>query len=217
MEKEDLIVISFTDGSAEVFPTSSIKNIEQIKRDDHEYVDLGLPSGTKWATCNVGAKTPVETGNYYAWGEIKEKRAYIQENSLTTGLTLKELEKKNIFCTKKERLFPQHDVASVEWGIQWRMPTDDEWTELVMNCDWGYIEELKGYEVIGPNGNTIVIPARGYYDGGTKIGEVSYFAYWSGTARDDEGACSHFFDDLLEDTLCELRHIGMLVRPVLNY
>ena len=105
----------------------------QNKENDHEYVDLGLPSGLKWATCNVGATAPEEYGNYYAWGENTPKDNYDWDTyKLTTdgGTTFT----KYHGTAGKTTLAPEDDAAAVNWGGKWRMPTDDEWTELRENC-----------------------------------------------------------------------------------
>ena len=81
----------------------------------HEYVDLGLPSGLKWATCNVGANTPEEYGNYYAWGEIVPKTDYSDENCATLGKQLSDISGN-----------ANYDAATANWGASWRMPTKEE-------------------------------------------------------------------------------------------
>ena len=105
----------------------------------HEYVDLGLPSGLKWATCNVGATTPEEYGNYYAWGETKPKTEYTEENSATFGVELLDINSN-----------PTYDVARANWGSTWRMPTMTEMDELIDNCTWkwttkSYLKHLISY------------------------------------------------------------------------
>ena len=108
--------------------------------DGHEYVDLGLPSGLKWATCNVDATTPEEYGGYYAWGETEEKENYCWNTYKWCNDSLSTLTK---YCTddsygiivdNKTILDPEDDVAHVKWGGSWRMPTIDEYKELIYNC-----------------------------------------------------------------------------------
>ena len=94
----------------------------------HEYVDLGLPSGLKWATCNVGAEKPEDYGDYFAWGEIETKSEYTESNSLTHGKQMDDISGD-----------VQYDVAAANWGDSWRMPTKDEMIELVSNCEWEWI------------------------------------------------------------------------------
>lgn len=146
----------------------------------HEYVDLGLPSGTKWATCNVGASSPEEYGDYFAWGETKPKSSYTEENSLTHGKSHSTLQSKGIINSSRI-LNKNYDAASVNWGSTWRMPTEDELEELKKNCTWIWIDqdEKKGFKVIGDNGKSIFMPTAGYIrdydnDAGNFIG-----CYWS--------------------------------------
>ena len=102
----------------------------------HEYVDLGLPSGLKWATCNVGANAPHEYGDYYAWGEVETKREYTAENCKTIdrievrkGFFKRRIETE--YIDKRENF---KDTARVNWGGSWRMPTRVEIAELVKDC-----------------------------------------------------------------------------------
>lgn len=141
----------------------------------HEYVDLGLPSGLKWATCNVGANKPEEYGNYFAWGEIKTKDRYTQENSRTFDKPMKDISGD-----------PEYDVARVNWGGSWRMPTKEELEELVDYCEWKrmHIKGVAGVLVVGPNGNSVFLPAAGYC-GGTSLDYAGNFGgYWSSTPND---------------------------------
>ncbi len=141
----------------------------------HEYVDLGLPSGLKWATCNVGANKPEEYGDYFAWGEIETKDKYTQENSLTYDKPMKNISGN-----------PEYDVARVNWGSSWRIPTKEELEELVDYCIWKRmcIKGVSGVLVTGPNGNSVFLPAAGYC-GGTSIDYAGSFGgYWSSTPND---------------------------------
>lgn len=119
---------------------------------EHEYVDLGLPSGTKWATCNVGANSPEEYGNYYAWGETLPKITYTEDNSKTHG--------KNIGDISGNE---SYDAATANWGSDWRMPTYVEMKELVEKCSWTWttVNDISGFKVTGPNGNSIFLPSAG--------------------------------------------------------
>ncbi len=132
-------------------------------------VDLGLPSGLKWATCNIGATQPEDFGKYYAWGEISKKGNYTEDNSDTYGKTI------NDFSGDAE-----YDVATAKWGEGWRMPTKDDFQELLDNCTCVKVTQngVEGYKVIGINGNSIFLPLAGYkgyshYD--------YYNIYWSST------------------------------------
>ena len=122
----------------------------------HEYIDLGLPSGLKWATCNIGASKPEEYGDYFAWGEADVKRQYIFNNCKTMKyyvLLSKTVNKDDCF----------KDTASVNWGKSWRLPTRKEFEELENRCTWTWMSEhnVNGFKVTGPNGNSIFLPAAG--------------------------------------------------------
>lgn len=135
-------------------------------------IDLGLPSGTKWACCNVGANSPGEYGGYYAWGETEEKDHYDLYNYAYYIPTYNKFIDlgKNIAGTEV-------DVAHVKWGGSWRMPSMLKIQELINNCDikWGNTNGLNGMLIIGPNGNTIFLPRSHYQsEDEMEIGE-----YWS--------------------------------------
>lgn len=121
--------------------------VEQIEQKGA--VDLGLPSGTKWAAYNVGAVRPMETGNYYAWGELEPKGEYIEANSLTYGMPFDDISKNK-----------QYDVARAKWGGNWRLPTKAEAEELRKECTWTQktYNGVDGYVVTGPNGKSIFLP-----------------------------------------------------------
>ena len=133
----------------------------------HEYVDLALPSGLKWATCNIGASKPEAYGSCFAWGETKPKYEYTQANSVTYGKDMDDISGN-----------AQYDAAIVNWGDGWRMPTKDDMQELLDNCIWEWIiyKGIRGYNVTGINGNSIFLPAAGYKGASCNGGE-----YWSST------------------------------------
>lgn len=114
------------------------------------YVDLGLPSGTMWATCNVGASKPEEFGDYFAWGETSPKTIYSRENYA--------------YKLNPITLPLEQDAANVNMGGTWQMPTVNEIRELQDKCKWEWTKykKSKGWMVTGPNGNSIFFPAAGY-------------------------------------------------------
>ena len=179
----------------------------------HDYVDLGLPSGVKWATCNIGANAPEEYGMYFAWGETSPKNEYTEENSLTTGKIIKEY----LFVTSKE----QYDAAAVNWGGTWRVPTRLELNELLEKCKWEWTAQngVNGYKVVGPNGNSIFFPAAGVRQETMHLGNNMIGYYWTCTPGDPGQApgAAHilkfneergYYNDYVQ------RHIGMPIRPV---
>ena len=185
----------------------------------HEYVDLGLPSGLKWATCNVGANSPEEYGDYFAWGETEPKTTYNWDSyKYYDGSNLTKLTKYTGNDSKTE-LDPEDDAATVNWGGKWRMPTKEEQDELLNNCAWTWISQngVNGYKVTGPNGNSIFLPAAGCMDEGTLNFAGLGGAYWSSSLDiDDLGNAYYVYffglDDL--DWEIDLRYYGLTVRPV---
>ncbi|MDD6782411.1 MAG: hypothetical protein PUD89_05750, partial [Bacteroidales bacterium] len=125
-----------TDGSAVEYAISDVDSISFTNpANGHEYVDLGLPSGLKWATCNVGATAPEAYGDYYAWGETTTKSTYEWS---TYKWCDGSYDTQTKYCTSssygtvdnKTVLDLADDAARANWGGAWRMPTDEEWTEL---------------------------------------------------------------------------------------
>ena len=134
----------------------------------HEYVDLGLPSGIKWATCNVGATSPEEYGDYFAWGETQPKDYYDWDTYKYGSKIVTKYCKESWYGTvdNKTVLELSDDAAHVNWGGNWRMPTEAEYDELMntTNCTWTWTTQngVKGYKVTSKkNGNTIFLPAAG--------------------------------------------------------
>ena len=183
----------------------------------HEYVDLGLPSGLKWATCNVGADSPEGYGNYYAWGETTTKSDYLSNNSATYGLSISQLQSQG-YIDGSGNLAPSHDAARANWGSSWRMPTKEEQQELIDNCTWTWTTQngVNGYKVTGPNGNHIFLPAAGYRDGSSLYlaGKDGY--YWSSTPFESSSNTAwllYFHSGYLRMGTCG-RSYGPPVRPV---
>lgn len=184
----------------------------------HEYVDLGLPSGIKWATCNVGAENPEDYGDYFAWGETETKDTYNWStykwcNGSSTTMT------KYCRVDNKTVLDPEDDVAHVKWGGNWRMPTRAEQDELRTKCNWTWMQVngVNGYDVTGPNGNSMFLPAAGCRSDGSLGSVGSYGCYWSsflytGTSRFafDVDFFSSYYDMYNNSE----RYCGQSVRPV---
>ena len=132
-------------------------------------VDLGLPSGLKWAAWNVGASQPEQFGYYFAWGEIEPKFIYdvtTYKWCLGEQWTITKYNDQDFagIVDNKFELDPEDDVAHVQWGEKWRMPTINNWSELKSRCTWEWtsVNNVNGYRVTGPNGNSIFLPAAGY-------------------------------------------------------
>ena len=175
------------------------------KINGHEYVDLGL--SVKWATCNVGASKPSDYGNYYAWGETKTKVIYTSYNCATWDMSIDDIKGTS------------RDVAHIEWGGTWRLPTRDEFQELIDNCDYEWTEQngVKGGRFTSKkNGKSIFLPAAGWqYE--TLSGDAgSSGDYWSSTPyeSDDQRAYYFGFYGGSHGWRWYYRGIGQSVRPV---
>ena len=203
----------------------------------HDYVDLGLPSGTLWATCNIGANAPEEAGDLFAWGEVSPKTSFSLPNyelykSVTTepdadgftttfsGYTKYVMEADasiyglQDFYDNLSLLEQEDDAASVLWEGLWRIPTWEEIMEIRNQCtwDWGALNGMDGYKVTGPNGNYIFFPAGGYnvgrkYSGGR---------YWSSNLGEMESRTAPCLDFSKWDVsgYSGNRYYGYSIRPV---
>lgn len=197
-----------------------------------DYVDLGLPSGLKWAKCNLGAPKPSEPGDHYAWGETDPKAEYTwatykwmqagqSEAKYITKYTIADGETGGIWYDSsgafigdnKTALVAADDAATAKLGSPWRMPTIDEFQELIDKCTWTWTTQdgVNGYQVDGPNGNAIFLPA-GYL----VIGSYRAGYYWSSSLSTTESDCAYSLD-LNSDRYFiarTYRYFGCTVRPV---
>ena len=176
------------------------KENAKVKDNGYEWVDLGL--SVKWATCNVGANSPEDYGEYFAWGETSPKSIYTEDNCETWNQEIDDIKGTN------------RDVAHVNWGGDWRMPTEKEFEELLEKCDWEWTGS--GYKVTGPNGNSIYLPATGYRLDVVHCDYGSRGYYWGSTPGDTQGADILYFDSDVRDACWCERDVGHTVRPVLE-
>lgn len=146
------------------------------------YVDLGLPSGIKWATCNVGASTTSEYGNYYAWGETTTKNDYSHDTCIHERKNKSNLKSEGIIDTNGN-LTPAYDAATANWGNRWRMPTNTEFEELIKFCSIKLTtyKGIHGCHILGLNGKSIFLPAAGCRCDSSLDGVESYGDYWTST------------------------------------
>ena len=175
----------------------------------YEYVDLGLPSGLKWATCNLGADMPYEIGYYLAWGEHKAKETYSAGNSITYGQSLGDISGDI-----------EYDAATFLWEATWRIPTEAEARELKDNCtfEWTTMNNVQGAMVTGPNGNQIFLPSGGFATEGNVDFADSEGAYWTSSPDYTDpvyySAFLYFYNTNFANVGWMSRYAGMLVRPV---
>ena len=177
------------------------KKQQQQKYNGHKYVDLGL--SVKWATCNIGASSPSDYGDYFAWGEDETKSTYDKDNSSTYGRTN----------------YTFRDAAKKKWGGTWRMPTADEFQELLDNCTWTWTTQGShyGYRVTSKkNGNSIFLPAAGGRYGSSLSNDGTGGYYWSSTpyASYSNYAYYLYFCSSGRGVYYSYRCYGRSVRPV---
>lgn len=189
---------------------------------DHEYVDLGLQSGLLWATCNVGADSPEDYGDHFAWGETTTKDTYNWSTYQWCNGSSNTLTKYNtnlLYGTVDNRRILElaDDAAHANWGGAWRMPTREEMNELNDKCTWTWTTQggKNGYRVTGHNGKSIFLPAAGSYDDGdlSYVGSRGY--YWSSSLYNDNPLRAydvHFDSGVYVGG--RYRYYGQSVRPV---
>lgn len=194
-------------------------------------VDLGLPSGIKWASCNVGANRPEDSGNYYAWGEVLPKTDYSWATYKYANGTSDQNPKLTKYCDSvrygdngftdnKTTLEPEDDAAHFNWGGSWRMPTATEVDELINNSTWDIVTKngVNGYQVTSKvNSNSIFFPAAGVRSDTDlyNVGEGGYF--WSSSLQENSPDCAWFMDfewyGLWQGSIL-VRYLGLSIRPV---
>lgn len=200
--------------------------VGQPNPSEHNYVDLGLPSGTLWATCNVGANTPEEFGDYFAWGETTTKTTY---NWKTYNHCHGDFIKLTKYCNQSSfgynhftddltTLQDCDDAATINLGIEWCMPTADQWSELILNTKntWTTQNGVKGRLFTANNGNSLFLPAAGGRTDDNLSGVGTVGIYWSGSLDTDHLGYARFFCFFFN--LYEMgynpRSYGHSIRPV---
>ena len=202
---------------------------------EYEYVDLGLPSGMLWATCNVGAASPEDCGDYFAWGETMPKDIYywrFYQYTNGTSLSDPQLTKYctdssygyNGFTDNLTTLLPEDDAATANWGNGWRMPTKQEWQELLDNTTETYTQQngVNGRLFTASNGNNIFLPANGGNDDSIPYFVGSHGFYWSSSLNTyvpslygpQDAERFHFDSHSYVYVESRFRSIGHSVRPV---
>ena len=219
-------------------PANNQVETENVRKAVHNKVQL-WEGGPYWADTNIGAKKPWKCGYYFWWGDTvgyKRKKevwvasdgsssgfSFYGENTPTCGKTIEDL-KNGGWITASNVLTPEHDVAQVQWGGAWRMPTRQELEYLRDKCDWNWttIHGVNGYIVRGRNGyasNSIFLPCAGYGYVTSLYTTGSYGGYWSSVPDSDyHGACCLFLSsDPYSRNLCYYRYYGQSVRPVQGF
>lgn len=188
-------------------------------------VDLGL--SVKWANFNVGAVSPEDCGDYFAWGEIGTKsdyslRTYLYWEDLNGNDYAYDMNDSNEWVVLGNDISGSelYDAATVNWGDGWRMPTESEVIELCEECVWksDTVQGVHGVTVIGPNGNSIFLPAAGCYNGKALNNRDKYGHYWCSTPDDDAVYSVHYlyFGSDYYECSWDTRFYGHSVRPVVD-
>ncbi|MBQ5713706.1 MAG: Ig-like domain-containing protein [Bacteroidaceae bacterium] len=222
------ITCSATDGSGvkAACKVTVIKNDNSGTLDGHEYVDLDLPSGTLWATCNVGASKPEEYGDYFAWGETEPKSDYSWSTYKYCKGSSTTMTK---YCTdsyygtvdNKTELEPSDDAATVNWGSGWQMPSMEQLLELYSSTYtskvWTTINGVKGKMITSrSNGNSIFLPAAGFRSDTSLNGAGSDGRYWSRSLYTSDSSYAYYpgFSSSDISMYYNGRYNGRSVRPV---
>ena len=168
----------------------------------HAYVDLGLPSGTKWATMNVGASSETDYGNYYQYGKGAAQYAATSGDSVYSGT--------------EDPLATSADTAAQEWGGDWHMPTMAQMQELTANTtyEWATINGVNGGKFTAQNGNYVFFPAAGNWSYGSQYSVGKGGRYWGSSPNGSSDAYLLYFVDGDKDVYGEIRESGYSVRPV---
>lgn len=205
--------------------TTSTKLSVSGNLNGHDYVDLGLPSGRRWATCNIGSKSPAGYGDYFAWAETKPKATYTDANY--NGCVdiypdgLGNIKSDTIRAQYRIVDNPQFDAARKNWGENWELPTSADFAELNKECTWTLktIDGHKGYLVTGPNGNSIFLPMAGFKENQNKSQIGSGGFYWTGDHWDakDRSTMIDFHESSHNGSIWCYRYKGLSVRPVVNH
>ena len=221
-----------SDGSLTIADISTLISIinENSSGDinGHEYVNLGLPSGTLWATCNIGASSPQGYGCYYAWGETSGSCEEKTTFSLSTYCYYNGSEMTK-YLEKGCVLEPVDDAATSNWGGEWRMPTYSEIQELINSkyttSEWTTENGVNGYRITsivkGFEGKSIFLPAAGWYTR-TDLKDVgSKGKYWTSTLRSGSDESYAYVGYLLLDSTgpikgSTVRYYGFPIRPVVS-
>ena len=219
-----VITCSATDGSG----VTAECQVRVKKADTMEWVDLGLPSGTLWATCNVGASTPEDYGDYFAWGETEPKNEYNWSTYKWCNGSINTLTK---YCVRSDNgyngftdtlteLLPEDDAATANWGSGWQMPSKEQIIELTNNnnttTEWTQQNGVNGHKITGKNGNSIFLPAAGFRRGTSLNSASSLGANWSRSLDTPYsfGACNLHFNSDNIDWGIGTRYDGFSIRPV---
>lgn len=242
-DKEKSVVITEGVKVEAFFKETSLSGVEASGTlGGHDYVDLGLPSNTKWATCNMGATKASDRGSFFAWGETETKTSFTAENykffAKKNDAGKNDINVYSKYCKANGSvkdglgvLESSDDAAYVNWGKSWKMPSFEDWKELVDNCEWSFttLNGVGGYKVTGPNGKFIFLPYSSVQVEGQVLSDYnnrgvywtsSSFSKYNTPAMDDFALMIWFSRNestevnLSTKDWAEYRVHGVVIRPV---
>ena len=217
LSNKDYVVVSLDDGSQGRIKTSDLASVVAASVSQlntlipsggvYEAVDLGLPSGTKWAKFNIGATSETDYGDVFAWGATEP---YIVGRDNTNNYSSSKA------STIQHDLLPYEDAATILWGSGWRMPTKAQFEELIANTtnEWVTINSINGRKITASNGNYIFIPSAGDVNGASLDNRGRNGYYWTRSLSSASHACRIYFDSNSLGMDNFYRYLGFSVRPV---
>ena len=191
-------------------PVCNIKSSETPETPKVSYVDLGL--SVKWATCNLGATKSSENGELYAWGETATKSNFTWSNYVYANGS-----SSTVMNIGNDIAGTQYDAATALWGEDWRMPTEEEFKELLEKCTFtvATVDGVKGGKFTGPSGNSIFLPYAGCIYDGSVVGKGSRALYWTSTLTSTSQKASAFYITSGKPFMSTgYRRSGFSIRPV---
>ena len=228
------VIINYKNGEVLDIDLSLVESITFEEAENHEWVDLGLPSGTLWATCNIGADSPEEYGDYFAWGETETKDIYNwstykycngSQYSLTKYSFISIYNTNygyNEYTDTLTALQPEDDAATVLWGNKWQMPSEAQIHELFnsdyTSTEWVTVNGVDGRKITSwSNGRSIFLPATGYRDNQNHREAGNLGLYWSRTLSKYECVSAYVLS--FDSNECYLNRVGFrdsgrCIRPV---
>lgn len=169
-------------------------------------IDLGLPSGTKWACCNMGASSPEDYGSLFAFGEMEEKEIYDYRTYSLRNVRF-----------QYETIVDRSDVAYVKWGQEWHIPSPDQFNELKDNCtsEWKVVKGVNGRVFKGKNGNSVFLPAVGKAIAINNESKNKLGNYWTNREHwESDKAFYFFFSNSSTGQFDGLKFLGLSIRPI---
>ncbi|MDO4159178.1 MAG: hypothetical protein Q4D41_01815 [Prevotellaceae bacterium] len=210
------VTVYLNDGTSVQYPSEQVDSVvfSPAEENQPEAVDLGL--SVLWASYNVGATNPQESGDFFAWGETETKDSYNSSTYFDPEYTYWELTNDTCFSGK-----PEYDAATCIWGSEWRTPTVAEYIELITMCTWKStrIRGINGYRVTGVNGNSIFLPAAGNAYDSSVYGAQDMGFYWTSECTTEFYEAAYYFKfGSGSDYECTMgyKNNGHVVRPVKN-